>query len=104
MDEVACLMKHPHLPHWTYNWSRRWWCKGIPQMFNFIHRLTCKYREVHRLSPPQSLPITEEQKRLGPWTESSIQFKRHWNLSMEAWDERQNLSVPIPGPKDVTIG
>ena len=73
-------------------------------MFDFIHRLTCKHRDVHRLQPPQSLPMTAEQRRLGPWTEFSIGFKRHWNLSMEAWDERQHLSVPTPGPKDATTG
>ncbi len=73
-------------------------------MFNFIHRLTCKHREVHLLLPPQSLPITKAQKRLGPWTEFSIGFKRRWNLSMEAWDERRSLSAPTPGPKDASIG
>ena len=75
-------------------------------MFNFIHRLTfcpirCKNREVHLLSLPQSLTT---QGDLGPWTEFSLNFKRHWNLSMEAWDERQHLSVPTPGPKDATTG
>ncbi|KKL83652.1 hypothetical protein LCGC14_1972630 [marine sediment metagenome] len=72
-------------------------------MFDLFHWLTCKHREVHRLNPPQSL-VKMEAKGLGPWTEFSLQFKRYWNLSMEAWDERQNLSVPTPGPKDVTIG
>ncbi|KKM63322.1 hypothetical protein LCGC14_1184450 [marine sediment metagenome] len=72
-------------------------------MFDFIHWLTCKHREVHLLLPPRSL-IEMERKGLGPWTEFSIQFKRFWNLSMEAWDERQNLSVPTPGSRDATIG
>ncbi|KKN12987.1 hypothetical protein LCGC14_1011090 [marine sediment metagenome] len=75
-------------------------------MFDFIHRLTCKHREVHLLLPPRSL-IVMERKGLGPWTESSIQYKRYWNLSMEAHDERKALlapSVPTPGPKDATTG
>ncbi|KKL72259.1 hypothetical protein LCGC14_2086740 [marine sediment metagenome] len=75
-------------------------------MFNFIHGLTfcpirCKHKDVHQLSLPQSLTT---QGDLGPWTEFSLSFKRRWNLSMEAWVERQNLSVPTPGRKDVTIG
>ena len=75
-------------------------------MFNFIHRLTCKHPEVHQLNPPQSL-IAMEKKGLGPWTEFSIQFKRFWNLSMEAHEERKALlasSAPTPGLKDAITG
>lgn len=67
-------------------------------MFRLLHWLTCKHRDVCQLPLPQSLTTP------GPWTERSLNFKRRWNLSVEAWDERQNLSVPTPGPKDATTG
>ncbi len=86
-----------------------WRTRRRSSMFNFIHRLTycpirCKNGEVHQLLPPESLISGRSLRELGPWNHLALIFKRRWNLSMEAWVERQNLSVPTPGPKDVSIG
>ena len=65
-------------------------------MFDFIHWLTCKYREVHLLRPPRPLLHNSE-----PWIAGRRMRKLHHEAWMEQWS---HLSVPTPGPKDVTIG
>lgn len=63
-------------------------------MFRLMHWLTCKHKDVHRLPPPV----------IWPWREKTIQRYRKYLLRQLVGQELRNLSVPTPGPKDVTIG
>ena len=71
-------------------------------MFNFIHRLTCKHREVHRLRPPESLEALSNLHILSQ--HGRVRLLRSWRLSVEVYRELRNLSAPTPGPKDETTG
>jgi len=70
-------------------------------MFRLIHWLTCKHKDVHRLPFLWNVTATTERKG---WMETGIAFLRRVRLESLAKEERQNLSVPTPGPKDATTG
>ncbi|KKM75849.1 hypothetical protein LCGC14_1386080 [marine sediment metagenome] len=84
-------------------------------MFNFIHRLTCKHREVHLLPPPRLHQGWFPQQVL--WSDGSRTLM-HWDVTKAVYDKmvREEPSAPLwmsgyqpsyvltPGPKDATTG
>ena len=70
-------------------------------MLGFIHRLTCKHKEVHLLLPPKSLVKRRSEIC---WGETGIRLLRTVRLQQWVEQELKELSVPTPGLKDVTIG
>ena len=68
-------------------------------MFDLLHWITCKHRDVHQLPLPPSLVPTG-----AGWTELGLQLLRKVRLQFQVDEELRNLSVPTPGHRDASIG
>jgi len=71
-------------------------------MFNFIHRRTCKHKDVHQLPKPESLTILASRK--SAWTNGGIRILRLIRLDRAVEQELKESSVPTPGLKDAITG
>ena len=70
---------------------------------SILHWLTCKHREVHRLSLPESLNRVESKEERD-YLRECRNPPAFQGLLASLQTGLEKLSVPTPGPKDVTTG